>query len=449
MPVALDAVTARGAVLALGVLDGRELLHAVHLHGQAAFGQLQRVEDEALELVRVGRAWLDQLAGAEVDAGHLLVRAVPRQTHALAPRQTLREGHAERVHRDVGGAEGEFTRGITLLGGLLRQIAVLDHHGAQAARARTAAQHAHLLGGVALAHALAAHLAARVRGACVRAQEHRIDAAHQRVVHLEVADLLDAAALHVLQRARAVERADGAAVTVGIRGHFLRRGQQYATLGIHAGHKSLRQEEVVLRIAAEPVVVLEERARVGVVQRAGHDVPRQAHAIAALSGQQLLAEHAEEGLARDHRGGIRALGSAPAQSRALTTGHGERRHLAFTDHRLACGAEGCGVGPIVRHARHGLQRREIARGLRLGLGQHRRHVLKRQRLDLVQQRAKRAGSKRGREVQKVLLMQRGESGAGCLQPWIRGHGQWGRPFSGAAGSLQPSGRWRTMSPRRR
>ena len=69
--------------------------------------------------------------------------------------------------------------------------------------------------GAGLGDRLAAHLAA---GEVVQAEEQRVDAVDERVVDLEVGEVLDAALAHVGQRAAALEGAERSAVAVGAEG---------------------------------------------------------------------------------------------------------------------------------------------------------------------------------------------------------------------------------------
>ena len=177
--------------------------------------------------------------------------------------------------------------------------------------------------------------------------EQRVEHADDGVVHLGVADLLDATFFHVGDRAAGPQRFERAAVAVGREGQGVLVFQQHLVRGhVDGGHHGLGEDHHVGRVEAEVVVFLKDRPRVCVVDGAGHHVPGHRGAVLLLGLVQVFGKAGEQRGAADRRGGEGALGPVPAQPRALAAGDGEGGDLAFGDERLAVGA-GLGVARLV------------------------------------------------------------------------------------------------------
>ncbi len=259
------------------------------------------------------------------------------------------------MDRDRAGVEAKLAALVGLPRELLRQVAVLDH------LEHAVGDHevADLLERVRLRDRLAAHLAARQ---VVEAEEERVDRVDDRVVDLEVADVLDASASHVGERAAAVERPERPAVAVGRERQLVLLAEQHVALVVERRDHPLFEEEHVLGRVAEMAVPLEEGARLGVVHLARHDVPRDHVPGVAGVGAQLLGEDPEERLVRDRRHRKLALGTVVAEPRPLPSRDEERRDLALTEQLLSATGRACVelavlVARIARIDRDGLDRR--------------------------------------------------------------------------------------------
>ena len=182
---------------------------------------------------------------------------------------------------------------------------------------------------------LARHLRGAVRRGGVQTEKGGIDHADERVVDLEVADVLDALGLHVVQRPAGGQGTERTAVPVRVHREDAGLGEQEAArLRVERRQDPLREHEDAAAIQAEAVVVLEEAPRRLVVERAGHDVPGDRHPVAAAGGANLLGKDPEERLSAHGGGGVGALGTAPPQAGALAPGDGERREAAGRDEFL-------------------------------------------------------------------------------------------------------------------
>ena len=179
---------------AFGVFDGAEFVFALGRVDQRVLGQRNGVENELFQLhgVRLGR--LDQRA-VGIDERHLFVGPMPDQFQiAAGGGQAVDEADPQRVDGDAAGVEGALAVGVGLLGQAFGQVAVFDHLGLTVADAEVA----DLFERAGLGDGLAAHLAA---GEIVQAEEERVDHFYDRVVDLEIGKVLDAAGLHVVERA--------------------------------------------------------------------------------------------------------------------------------------------------------------------------------------------------------------------------------------------------------
>src|SRR6187401_155725 len=105
--------------------------------------------------------------------------------------------------------------------------------------------------------------------------EQRIDQLHQRIIHLEIADVLDAGGGHLIECARSPECEQTSAVTVGRECHPMLLLEQDLAVLRERRHHSLLEEMNARRFETEVRILLEEDPRLLVVLRAGHDVPAQ------------------------------------------------------------------------------------------------------------------------------------------------------------------------------
>ncbi len=225
------------------------------------------------------------------------------------------------MNRDAPSREAQTPVGGFRFGQLVRHIAVFDDVESPARKTEMA----EFLVGVALARHLARHLAPRVR---VKADKDRVERWHERVIGLEVTDMLDAARRHVLEHSGPRQRAEGSAVAVGGPKQSVSVGENQFPLKIDGGHHALREELDVAARQVEIVPGLEKVAGGAVVNPTGHDVPGNRHTVSAVSGEDAVGKDLEKGPARngaDLEGPFRAVVAEP---RPLAAGDGQRRHPA-------------------------------------------------------------------------------------------------------------------------
>ncbi len=173
-------------VVALGVLDGRELVGAVKGNVDDGFGVGKDVKNELLELVAVGLVGLDDttVVGAK---GNLLVGDVERHVGCgLA----LEEVEGEDVDGDAAELVVELAVGTAAVLLLVRELGVFDHLAATVALD----DHAKAFLRVALGTDLDGDVGPAEE---VQADEGGVGYGDERVVYLEVEDRREAAFLHV------------------------------------------------------------------------------------------------------------------------------------------------------------------------------------------------------------------------------------------------------------
>ena len=183
------------------------------------------------------------------------------------------------------------------------------------------------------------------------AEEDRVRRRRQAVVHLEIADLLDAAPLHVVEHAALGERQQRAAVAVRAEEDPVLRDEDEAEVPVERGHHALLEEPHVLARQAEPGVLLEIVLRRPVGGVAGHDVPRQRAAVAPARGQDALGVDLEERTAGDRADGKSPLRRVEPQPRALAAGDHDRGDLAGPEQPLARRARFLTRALLLRRAR--------------------------------------------------------------------------------------------------
>ena len=106
---------------------------------------------------------------------------------------------------------------------------------------------------------------------------------------------------------------------------------------IHRRHAALPEEMHPRPVEPEKPVLGEERLRPGVVGVTGHDEPVQRPAVTPTDSGDFLREDLEERLPLKGRDREGALRSVIAETRALPARHGECRHAAGAQRRLAGG----------------------------------------------------------------------------------------------------------------
>ncbi len=120
----------------------------------------------------------------------------------------------------------------------------------------------------------------------VVAQELRATDLDQRIVDLEVEQVLDPAAAGVGQSARSRQSRQHPAVAVRAQGDAVPLGQEDLPAGLVNGrHRPLAEEPDVFRRQSEPVVPREEIEGFGVGRGTGHDVPGDAIHRSAAAGR--------------------------------------------------------------------------------------------------------------------------------------------------------------------
>ncbi len=118
------------------------------------------------------------------------------------------EPHVNDVDRDVACPQANLPLIINRRGGCLGQVAVLDDLNFTV----DVDDVANFFHGVSFADDLRRHLAARHD---VMTDQRRITEADQRIVDLEIGQMFDAASFRIIQASVALQRRNGAAMTIG------------------------------------------------------------------------------------------------------------------------------------------------------------------------------------------------------------------------------------------
>ena len=194
---------------------------------------------------------------------------------------------------------------------LVRHLGVLDHaiglaelHG-----------HPNLLVGIALRAELERILRLLLD---VIADERGIGDLDERIVHLEEEHRLDAALLHVRERAGLLQRREESAVTVG--GHEDVPGliEDDLTVLRHPRPHALGEEEDVVGVESEVLVLLEALHGRLVIRLRRHHVERNRRAVADRAREDLARVEVEERRAGNRSDRVAALRSVVAEARALS-----------------------------------------------------------------------------------------------------------------------------------
>ena len=253
---------------------------------------------------------------------------MPGEFEAAACVEAFDETDAQGVDGDRAGVEARGAVGVGLEGKAFGQVAVFDHLELSVADDEVA----DFFQCVGFGNGLAAHLAA---GQIVQAQKQGIDAVDQRIIDLEIGKMLDAALAHVFEGATFFQGAEGAAVAVGAERKRVFRAQKHLPIHGKGGHHSLLEEEDIVLGVAEITMLVEERARGGIVHIAGHDVPGDGLAAVARMGEELLGEDLEQRFVLDGGDWIFTRGAVVAQSSALSAGDEKSADLSLGEQFMA------------------------------------------------------------------------------------------------------------------
>lgn len=151
----------------------------------------------------------------------------------------------------------------------------------------------------------------------------------QRIVDLEVEDLLDASLGQLRQRPAGLEGRQRAAVPIGAEGDLAALGQQdLAGPIVDGGHRTLAENPQVGFRQAEIRVLREKSAGLPFGCRADHQIDGNRGAIAASRRHHLLQVNLEDRAPRHRPDGKHPLGMLEAEPRPLAAGNQEDGHAA-------------------------------------------------------------------------------------------------------------------------
>ncbi len=193
----------------VGVFNGGEFIGAIGFVNDGAVGHGQRVEHEGFEFDGVGVSGVDGGVGRGVIKRHFFLGAVEGQAESVgAGVEGLDKVGANAVQGNGTGAESQFAVGGGLLGDVVGQVAVFNDGHFSVDQTEVA----EFFFGKSFGQHFAGHLSVFK---IVQADEQRVDHANDGVVDLGVADLLDAAFLHVCDSALGEQGFEGSTVTIG------------------------------------------------------------------------------------------------------------------------------------------------------------------------------------------------------------------------------------------
>ena len=248
----------------------------------------------------------------------------------------LNKPDPDRMDRNRPCIERQRSVAVRPLGELFRHIRILDH----LCHAIDITEHPDLLIPRCLGDHLGTELARAVLSKRMKPEEHRIDHHRVRVIDLEIAHVLDAAILHIRQCPRDRQRLERPAMPIGVRRQVHRIAHQnLAGRRIEARHHALLEELHIPRIEPEEIMLREERPSRLMIQRRGHDVPRDHRTILLLRSENPLRKDLKQWLAIDARCRITPLGAFIAQSTPLPTCDRKTRDLRRPDQLFALGFE--------------------------------------------------------------------------------------------------------------
>ncbi len=122
--------------------------------------------------------------------------------------------------------------------------------------------------------------------------------------------------------------------------------QHFVAGDVDGGHHGLREDHDVGGVEAKVVLFFEKRAGGGVVDGAGHHIPRDGGTVFFLCFDEVFGKAGKQRQSALDGGGKSAFGGVPAESCALAASHGEGGDFAFGDEGFTVGA-GLGVAGLV------------------------------------------------------------------------------------------------------
>lgn len=245
-----------------------------------------------------------------------------RQTRTVFTRgHSMNKLAIKHVNRDAAGDVAQFSIRILFALHLHRQIRIFDHHELAVLHAKVT----ELFLGIRLRHHLARHFRAPQQ---MPADERGIDATHERIIDLEVAQCVDALALHQLERAASLQSTQRAAMPVRRKRDRAARLQHNLSFEVHRRHPALAEEMHATLVEPEEPVLREKRLRRRVILVARHDEPVQRPAVTSARRLDLFSENLKKRFLLERRDGKRAFRSVVTETRPLPACDGERRHAS-------------------------------------------------------------------------------------------------------------------------
>ena len=201
----------------------------------------------------------------------------------------------------------------------------------------------------------------------MESEKERVGRPHERVVDLEVGELLEPTRAHVVERAGALQTEQAPAMPVGGNEQAVGFGEEHAPRRVQGRQHVLGEEEDILGRQSEVIVLLEEGACGGVVGGRRQDVPGRARSVALGGGEQSARMQLEERTGRHGSDRKHALGRVVAQARRLSARHENEPHAPGGQE---LGSFLAGASRVRLFFRIALQRKEVGRGERgrAGLG---------------------------------------------------------------------------------
>ena len=220
------------------------------------------------------------------------------------------------MDRRTSGNEVEFAvRGA--LCELIRHVAVFDDLKSAAGHAEVAELFMRVRFGE--------HDAAHFRMLQIMQTKHqRIGNRNQRIVHLEIGDVLYSEFFHEVETAGFPERKERSAMSVRSQGNGVLRRHQHSAGIVDCRHEALRKEVNGLRIESEAVVSGEEIACCLVVEFTGHDEPVNRSIVLFTDAGNALGKILEQGLVQNRSDGIGAFRTVKSETGSLTAGNRQR-----------------------------------------------------------------------------------------------------------------------------
>ena len=267
---------------ALEILGRSEFPLAPGLNVQLPPGQWQGIKDEGFEL---GRLEL-KLPAVFIDPQHPFFYRVQGQGGG-SREKLFDEASAQQVDSDAAEGENELSPGLRKLRLVRRQVGVFD----DLRPAIPGRHHADLLSGPGFLQHLQAHVAS---GEIVEAGKYRVRQVDERVVDLEVEEMLYLPGKRIGEGSGIPQRAVAAAMSVGAEEDAAGCLQDELAPLVEDGQGCLPHEDDISGREAEVVVPLEVVTGHCVRRRAGHDVPGQGGAVDRAETENLRRVDLEE-----------------------------------------------------------------------------------------------------------------------------------------------------------